>query len=132
MVHQVIPWVKKAIASLADVNAIADAKIIGSWPVAVELSCLDVFQPFSHMITSLCDVGVQLSQIKEKKNTNGTTNLHNAIHEKLVDKIVKFKDHQSNKGLKFEICLKLYLSHERFTMIVYHSRFLIINVLFSK
>ena len=74
MVPQVIPWVKKTIASLADVNAIADAKIIGSWPVAIELSCLDVFQPFSHMITSLCDVGVQLltfQLIKHKKLQSG-------------------------------------------------------------
>ena len=84
---------KKAIASLGDVSAIPDAKVIGSWPVAVELSHLDIFQPFSHFITSLCEVAVHLSQIKAKNNVDDTTALHKAIHVQLADKIGKFKDH---------------------------------------
>ena len=84
---------KKAIASLGDVSAIPEAKVIGSWPVAVELSHLGIFQPFSHFITSLCEVTVHLSQIKAKNNVDDTTALHKAIHVQLADTIGKFKDH---------------------------------------
>lgn len=91
---QVLPWIDKAIKALHDVQALPDAKVIGSWASTKRLSHLDAYQPLHALLAAMCDVGAILGNIKTKNEDADTCagKLHQAIHEEFVAKLQHFKD----------------------------------------
>ena len=88
---QVLPWFTKATAALMDVSALPDARVIGTWEVAQELGCLELYQPLGKLLTAIYDVGHQLGEMKAKNSTDAGK-LHQCIHTSLVEKMELFQD----------------------------------------
>ena len=95
---QVVPWITKATAAINDVGVLPDAKVIGTWDVPQQLGCLDVYQPLSELLTAICNVGHQFSEIKSKNSTDAGK-LHQCIHKDFKEKMEVFQDHSLQRRL---------------------------------
>ena len=101
-----VPWLTKATAAINDVSVLPDAKVIGTWEVAQQLGCLEVYQPLSELLTAICNVGYQLGEIKAK-NSIDAGKLHQCIHNDFKEKMEAFQDYSLQRCAS---CLSLIIS----------------------
>ena len=88
---QVNPWLSKSTTALQDVGVFPDASIIGKWPVADTLACLDAFKPITELLSAMSQISQTMTLIKGGSESD-MSQLHELIHNELRARINKFQD----------------------------------------